>query len=111
MLYLVPPYMLVKKLSHITFWSGYNLGHHLDGSLSSSVEYRGAGYYRYTEPINHSQPQNPNYGSSSQSYQHTSSDYASILFAHHQFPYPLNAFNNQEDNDDEIEPLRHSMWH
>ena len=91
-------------------YSGYDLGCNHDGSSSSSVEYRGFGFYHQTDPTNPSQSQNPDYVSSSQSSQPAPSDYASILFGGLQFPYPQNAFNNQWNNDDDFKPPRHSMW-
>ncbi|RVW83578.1 hypothetical protein CK203_039301 [Vitis vinifera] len=81
-------------------------------SSSSSIAYRGFGYYQYgVDPEQPSKPYFPYYGSSSQSSHLTYSSYEQLFqpYPHYGNCHP-NLYTRRRTDDDDFEPPRHSKW-
>ncbi|RVW93685.1 hypothetical protein CK203_028918 [Vitis vinifera] len=81
-------------------------------SSSSSISYRGFGYYQSgVDPEQPSKPYFPNYGSSSQSSHPTYSSYEQLFqpYPHYRNCHP-NLYARHRTDDDDFEPPRHSTW-
>ena len=81
-------------------------------SSSSSIVYRGFGYYQYgVDPEQPSKPYFPDYGSLSQSSQPTYSSYEQLFQPYpHYVNYDPNLYTHRRIDDDDFEPPRHSTW-
>ena len=82
-------------------------------SDSSSITYRGFGYYQHgVEPEQPPRSNVPNYGSSSQSSQPTHSSDEQFFQPHsHYANYRPDLYARPRTNDDDFEPPRHSTWY
>ncbi|KAL6347145.1 hypothetical protein AAG906_012726 [Vitis piasezkii] len=81
-------------------------------SSSSSIAYRGFGYYQYgVDPEQPSKPYFPDYGSSSQSSHPTYSSYEQLFqpYPHYKNCHP-NLYARRRTDDNDFEPLCNSTW-